>query len=93
MDHRKGGSYTDRSFLRSAIFSKPGTACKTVVVAYGRGSGQCDQKIIIQEVGTEKYVQEIPVAKPVLDICSALLNDNHYVIALSETEIAVYKWS
>jgi len=93
LDHRRGGSYTDRSFLRSFIFSKPGTEGKTMVIAYGRGSGQTDHKVIIQEVGTDKYLQEIPVAKPILDICYAVLNQNHYVVVLCDTEIATYKWS
>ena len=93
LDHRKGGSYTDRSFLRSTIFCKPGTDGKTMVVAFGRGSGQSDHKVVIQEVGTDKYLQEIPVAKPILDICSVTLNQNYYVVVLCETEVAVYKWS
>ena len=93
LDHRRGGSYTDRSFLRSFIFSKPGTEGKTMVIAYGRGSGQTDHKVIIQEVGTDKYLQEIPVAKPILDICYAVLNQNHYVVVLCDTEIATYRWS
>ena len=93
LDHRKGGSYTDRSFLRSTIFCKPGTGGKTMVVAFGRGSGQSDHKVVIQEVGTDKYLQEIPVAKPILDICSVMLNQNYYVVVLCETEVAVYKWS
>ena len=93
MDHRKGGSYTDRSFLRSAIFSKPGTDNKTMVIAYGRGSGRSDHKVIVQEGGTDKYLQEIPVAKPILDICYSILNQNHYVVILCDTELAVYKWS
>lgn len=56
LDHRKGGSYTDRSFLRSTIFCKPGTGGKTMVVAFGRGSGQSDHKVVIQEVEDRKSV-------------------------------------
>ena len=93
LDSRKGGSYTDRSFLRSAMFPKPGSDNKTMVIAYGRGSGLSDHKVIVQEVGTDRYLQEIAVAKPITDICYAILNQNHYVVVLCETEIAVYKWS
>ena len=64
-----------------------------MVIAYGRGSGQSDHKIIIQEVGTDKYLQEIPVTKPILDICYVVLNQNHYLVVLCDTEIAAYKWA
>jgi len=91
LDNRAGGSYTDRSFLRTAIFSKPQS--DTMLVAYSRGSVQSDHKLIIQEVGMERFVQDIPVPKPVLDICPVTLNQNHYVILLTETEVFIYQWT
>ena len=91
LDNRAGGSYTDRSFLRTSIFSKPQS--DTMLVAYSRGSVQSDHKLIIQEVGMERFVQDIPVPKPVLDICPVTLNQNHYVILLTETEVFIYQWT
>ena len=91
LDNRSGGSYTDRSFLRTALFPKPKS--DTMLVAYSRGSAQSDHKLVIQEVGMERFVQDIPVPKPVVDICPVTLNQNHYVILLTETDILVYQWT
>ena len=91
LDNRRGSSYTDRSFLRPAVFEKP--ASNALLIAYGRGSAHSDHKLVMQEVGTDKFIQEIPVPKPILDLCSIGLNQNHYLIMLCETEVFVYKWT
>jgi len=97
LDNRRGGSYTDRSFLRPAVFEKPGggspDSSSTLLISYGRGSVQSDHKLILQEVGTDKFIQEVPVPKPILDICPITLNHNHYVVLLCETEVFIYKWT
>ena len=93
LDNSRGGSYTDRSFLRPSIFSKPGSQGQQMMIAYGRGSASYDHKLVLQEVGSDKVVQEIPVPKPILDVCTVDLNGSHYVTMLSETEVFVYKWT
>ena len=91
LDNPRGGTYTDRSFLRPAIFPKPGS--DKMLIAYGRGSATYDHKLVLQEVGTDRVLQEIPVPKPILDVCTVALNGSHYVTMLSETEVFVYKWT
>ena len=93
LDNRRGATFTDRSFLRPAIFAKPGTEGQQMMIAYGRGSVQYDHKLVLQEVGTDRVVQEIPVPKPILDVCPLALNGTHYIVMLSETEVFVYKWT
>lgn len=94
-DIRKGGSYTDRSFLRSAIFKKPdsgGVGEGAAVVVFGKGSALSDQKFSLQEVGSDRLLQEAPVPKPILDVCSFSVNNHHLVAFLCETEVLLYRW-
>ena len=62
-------------------------------VLYGRGSAHSDHKLVIQEVGNEKVVQEIPVERPIVDVCAFSLNAEHYVTVLCEAELIMYKWT
>jgi len=87
----QGGSYSVRSFLRSCLFvtnEEEGT----VMLVYSRGTGMGDHKIILQEVGSGKIIQEISVGKPVLDIKQASINQVNYLAVLGETELLMYKW-
>merc|ERR1712083_510634 len=64
----------------------------TVMLVYSRGTGMGDHKIILQEVGSGKIIQEISVGKPVLDIKQASINQVNYLAVLGETELLMYKW-
>lgn len=91
-DNKKGGSYKEKSFLKSVLCPKPGSEGQMLVL-YGRGSGKSDQKLIVQEVGSERVIQEVNVAKPLLDLCALQLNCDHIVCALTENELYIYKWT
>jgi E3 ubiquitin-protein ligase RFWD3 len=92
-DHRRGGSFKERAFLRSALCQKPGGDEGQIVALYGRGSAQTDHRLIVQEVGSDKVLQEIPIERPILDICPLTLNSDHVVTILTETELHIYKWT
>lgn len=64
-----------------------------VCIAFGRGSCSSDHRVLIQEAGSERVVQEIPTNKPVVDICPMDVNGSHYLAFLCETEVLLYKWS
>ena len=89
-DNKRGGSYKERSFLRSQLFEKQDGQ---VLVLFGRGSATSDHKLIVQEVGSDKMIQEIHVGKPILDICTFKLNSTNMVCLLTENELHVYKWN
>merc|ERR1712020_186149 len=72
-DNKRGGSYKERSFLRTTLCQSPAQEGQ-VLVLFGRGSAQSDHKLIVQELGSEKVLQEIDIKKPILDICSLTLN-------------------
>ena len=44
-DNKRGGSYKDRSFLKSTLCQRPGQEGQ-VLVLFGRGSAQNDHKLI-----------------------------------------------
>ena len=90
-DQKKGGSYKERSFLRSILSTKPGSE-NQMLVMYGRGSAQSDHKLVVQELGSDRVVQEINIEKPILDIGTFKLNDEQNVCILSENELHIYKW-
>ena len=92
-DQKKGGSYKERSFLRSILSSKPGSD-EHAVVLYGRGSGHKDHKLVVQEVGSgsDRVLQEISIEKPILDLETFKLNDEEIVCILGENELHIYKW-
>ena len=90
-DQKKGGSYKDRSFLRSILCSKPRVEDQLLVI-FGRGSSSRDHKLVVQELGSERVVQEISIEKPILNLESVRLNDEHYLCILSENEVHIYKW-
>lgn len=85
----EGGSYKARSFLRSCLLV---TSAKEgrVMLAYTRGTGAGDIKVVVQEVPTARIVQEIGVGKPVLDIKTASINNQQYLAVLGETELSMY---
>jgi len=86
----KGGSFKDRSFLRSALLPLPdGQVC----LAFSKGTSQSDHNVIIQEVGSERIIKQLKVEKPVIDIKAIKLNDERYIALLGETELTLYKWA
>ena len=86
----EGASYKERSFLRSCLLVLNKEEGR-VMLAYTRGTGVGDIKIVIQEVPTARIVQEIGVGKPVLDIKTANINDQLYLALLCETELIMHK--
>jgi len=84
-----GGSYSARSFLRSTLVSAPNGQ---VFLVFGRGSGQTDHRVVVQEVGSERVVQELNIGRPVLDVCQATINGDRHLAVLGETELTMYKW-
>jgi len=89
-DNKHGGSYKERSFLRSTMCQREEGQLR---VLFGRGSAQHDHRLVVQEVGNEKILQEIPIEKPILDICSLTLNSDQIVCILTENELHIYKWT
>jgi len=85
-----GGSYREKSFLRSALVE--GAREGQALLVFGRGSGVTDTKLVVREVGTERTLQEVNVGKPVIDIQAAEINGVKYLAALGETELTMYKW-
>ena len=92
-DNKKGGTYKDKSFLKSILSSKPGGEQGQMMVLFGRGSAQKDHKLIVQEVGSDRVIQEINIAKPLLDINILKLNSDYIVCVLTENELHIYKWT
>lgn len=84
-----GGSYSVRSFLRSTLISAPNGQA---LLVFGRGTGQTDHRVIVQEVGSERVVQELNIGRPVLDLCQATINGDRHLAVLGETELTMYKW-
>lgn len=89
-DNKRGGSYKERSFLRSTICQ--GQSDGQNLILYGRGSSHNDHKLVVQEIGSGKVLQEIKIEKPILDICAFVLNTTQMVCVLTENELHVYKW-
>eukprot|EP00092_Neocalanus_flemingeri_P015682 GFUD01016976.1.p1 GENE.GFUD01016976.1~~GFUD01016976.1.p1 ORF type:complete len:694 (+),score=255.48 GFUD01016976.1:36-2117(+) len=87
----QGGSYSARSFLRSSLVVTGGEE-GMVLLVFSRGTGLGDQKVIVQEVGTGRIQQELPVGKPVLDIKQATINQQNFLAILGDTELVMYKW-
>jgi len=95
-DNKKGGTYKEKSFLKSVLCHKPGTDGTQggqMLVLYGRGSAHKDHKLIVQEVGSDRVIQEVSIYKPIVDICVLRLNSNDIVCVLTETELHIYKWT
>jgi len=88
----RGGSFNQRSFLRSSLLPSP-TGQGQVYLAFSKGSGQTDHKVIIQEVGSERILQELRVDKPIIDIKPITINDDKYLALLGETDLIMYKWN
>ena len=62
-----------------------------VVMAYTRGTGAGDIKVVIQEVPTGRIVQEVGIGRPVLDIKLTSVNTEKYLAILGETDLNMYK--
>ena len=92
LDQRRGGSYSDRSFLRSALEGHPGGEGR-VLAMFSRGSGLSDQKVVVQEIGAEKVLQEFVVPRPILDMVPIRFNDKRIMAFLSETDVLLYQWT
>ena len=86
----QGGSYNARSFLRSCLFLANKEEGR-VVIAYTRGTGAGDIKVVMQEVPTGRIVQEVGIGKPVLDIKLTSVNSEKYLAILGETDLNMYK--
>ncbi|TRY73195.1 hypothetical protein TCAL_00947 [Tigriopus californicus] len=85
---KRGGSYTERSFLKACIFRDDQRA----ILVYGRGSSGSDHKMVLEELGTEKILQEVRVPRPILDIAKFSVNGEHFVAALCECQVFIYQW-
>ncbi len=92
-DNKKGGTFKEKTFLRSVLSRKACSKDHQMTVLFGRGSGKTDHKLIVQEVGSDRVLQEVPIPKPILDICTLTLNSDHIVCALTEHELLLYKWT
>ena len=81
--------------MKSALCHKPGTKQDggQMVVLYGRGSAQKDHKLIVQEVGSDRVIQEVNISKPLIDIRVLTLNSDEIVCVLTENELHIYKWT
>eukprot|EP00095_Tigriopus_kingsejongensis_P004974 maker-scaffold96_size378025-snap-gene-2.35 protein:Tk04974 transcript:maker-scaffold96_size378025-snap-gene-2.35-mRNA-1 annotation:"hypothetical protein DAPPUDRAFT_300353" len=88
-NQKRGGSYTERSFLRSCLFRDDHKA----ILAYGRGSSGSDHKLILEEIGSEKILQEIQVPRPILDVNKFSVNGEQFVAVLTECQIYLYQWA
>ena len=86
----QGGSYNARSFLRSCLILLSQEEGR-VVMAFPRGTGAGDIKVVLQEVPTAKIIQEIGIGKPVLDIKMTTINSVQYLAILGETDLNMYK--
>ena len=86
----QGGSYNARSFLRSCLILVSQEEGR-VVMAYPRGTGAGDIKVVLQEVPTGNIIQEIGIGKPVLDIKLTSINTEKYLAILGETDLNMYK--
>ena len=86
----QGGSYNARSFLRSCLILASQEEGR-VVMAYTRGTGAGDIKVVLQEVPTGRIVQEVGIGKPVLDIKLTSINNEKYLAILGETDLIMYK--
>ena len=86
----QGGSYNARSFLRSCLILISQEEGR-VVMAYPRGTGAGDIKVVLQEVPTGNIIQEIGIGKPVLDIKLTSINTEKYLAILGETDLNMYK--
>ena len=86
----EGGSYKDRSFLRSCLMVTDKEEGR-VMMAYTRGTGLGDIKVVVQEVPTGRIVQELGVGKPVLDVKVAAINNQQYLAVLGETDLNMYR--
>ena len=79
-----------RSFLRSClILTSPEEG--RVVMAYPRGTGAGDIKVVIQEVPTGRILQEVGIGKPVLDIMLTSINTDKYLAILGENDLHMYR--
>ena len=101
LDQRNGGTYSERSFLRPALFPHPfdddegHDANGRLLAAYGRGSGLSDQRVSVLEVGSDRTVADVAVARPVVDMwqCRGAAADGASLVAmLCESEVLLYKW-
>lgn len=92
-DNKKGGTYKEKSFLKSVLCQKPDGDDGQLIVLHGRGSGHSDHKLMVQEVGNDRVMQEVNISKPILDICSLKLNSDNIVCVLTENELHLYQWT
>jgi len=89
MKQVNGGSYSIRSFLRSTLISGPN---EEALLVFGRGTGPKDHRVIVQEVGSGRIVQDFNIGRPVLDLCQANINGERHLAVLGETDLTMYKW-
>ena len=52
-----------------------------------------DHKLVVQEVGSDRVVQEVAVGRPVLDVCPIRINGQNFVAVLTGADVVIYKWS
>jgi len=93
-EDKRGGSYHERAFLRTALMRHPSDQ-RRLLMAYSRGAGQNDQRVVVREVGSGESaaMQEVRVPAPVMDITPAVVNGVPGLGILCETEVLLYKWT
>ena len=52
-----------------------------------------DHKLVVQEVGSDRVVQEVAVGRPVLDVCPVRINGQNFLAVLTGADVVIYKWS
>jgi len=52
----------------------------------------CTQ-VHVWNAGTGQLQQKMTSSDPVIDLCPASVNDQSYLVALTEKQISVYRWN
>jgi len=47
----------------------------------------------VWNAGTGQLQQKMTSPDPVIDLCPAVVNDQSYLVALTEKQISVYRWN
>ena len=87
-----GGSFQQRSFLRSALSTHPCNDDRILAII-GKGSTNSDHRLAVHEIGASKKVlQEVLIGKAVLDVLPFRFNGQNFVAVLTESDVILYKW-
>lgn len=50
-------------------------------------------KVHVWNAGTGQLQQKMTSPDPVIDLCPALVNEQSYLVALTEKQLTVYRWN